>query len=427
LIIKNKVAVHRPPANTRAARDENGSILILTALSMMVLLGIAALSVDASYMYDMRNKLSEAADAAAKTGASEVHRNSSVSLSDLRCFAKQQVSAHGLTPNVCGSTGDVSVTINHPPASGPFAGNAGFVEAIVSRNTSMFFAKVLGFPNVTPSARAVAGISGAPGCMVTLAPGNPGITVSNPVGTINAPGCAIVDGGNLNYNGNTPIVAQSVGYSGVCNNGCTGATQVPAPTDPFESLPAPSTAQCNNGLPNSDITITTGITTISAGTYRNITFNGPSGQMGTLTMGPGLYCITGTVGVKNAGSIVNWNDTGRVTIYLGPSARLTLDSNQVNITLQAQNSGPYKAILFYQDRSNSGAVEFSKNIGSLTVDGVMYFPKASVELNNQNFQTSNLCGLFVAGSIDMAKPTMQLANQCGSFGGSPITTVSMGE
>jgi hypothetical protein len=420
MITRNTTALG-PPGSRRGARDENGSILILTALSMMMLLGIAALSVDASYMYDMRNKLSAVADAAAKTGAMEVHRNPSVSQGDLNCFADQQVRAHGLTSNVCLGTGDVSVTINHPPLSGPFATKQGFVEAIVSRNTSTFFGKVLGFANVTPTARAVAGVSGGPGCMVTLGSGDPGITISNPVGKISAPTCAIIDGGNLNNNGT--ITAQSLGYSGVCNDGCTGATRVPAPSDPFEGLPPPSAAQCNNNLPNSDIAVGAA-TTLSAGTYHNVQFNSPGG---TLTMQPGLYCITGTVDVKSAGMDVIWKATGGVTIYLGPAARLTLDSNHVDITLQAQNSGPYKSILFYQDQSNSGDVEFSKNLGTMTVDGVMYFPKARVTLNNQNFQTSNFCGLFVAASIEMDKPNMQLANQCASFGGSPMTTVAMAE
>ena len=56
--------------------SERGSILILTALSMTVLLGIAALSIDISFMYDKRNRLHAAADAAAKSGAFEVRRDS---------------------------------------------------------------------------------------------------------------------------------------------------------------------------------------------------------------------------------------------------------------------------------------------------------------------------------------------------------------
>ena len=40
----------KPMQTQGRARGESGQILILTALSMVVLLGVAALSVDASYM-----------------------------------------------------------------------------------------------------------------------------------------------------------------------------------------------------------------------------------------------------------------------------------------------------------------------------------------------------------------------------------------
>src|SRR5262245_61493895 len=148
---RDRTAAHPPASNGRAVRGEKGSIMVLAALSMMVLLGIAALSVDASFTYDMSHKLHATGDAAAATGAFEVHRNSGVTLTALKAFADQQVSAHNLTPSACGSTGvgAISVCVNRPPASGPFSGDDNYVEAIVSRKTSTFFASVLGFANAT--------------------------------------------------------------------------------------------------------------------------------------------------------------------------------------------------------------------------------------------------------------------------------------
>ena len=100
--------------------SERGSILILTALSMAVLLGIAALSLDISFMYDKRNRLYAAADAAAKSGAFEVRRDESISQTDLEAFANQQVSAHGFNP-----AGTTSVVVHHPPINGAFTGDPG--------------------------------------------------------------------------------------------------------------------------------------------------------------------------------------------------------------------------------------------------------------------------------------------------------------
>src|ERR1700680_2226322 len=104
-------------AKRTPARDERGQIVILTALSMTVLLAIAALAVDASFMYDKRTQLYAAADAAAKVVAAEVQRhprNPRVTHDALQNFANQQVRAHGFTPFsgelTCGDTPPV------PPA-----------------------------------------------------------------------------------------------------------------------------------------------------------------------------------------------------------------------------------------------------------------------------------------------------------------------
>ena len=151
-------------------RGERGQILIVTVLSMTVLLGMAALSIDASFMYDRRNVLHAAADAAAKSVAAELQRNSGLTATDARNFANQQVVAHGLVPGACGTTatGIAGVCLNFPPATGPFAGTPGYVEATVSEVTPTFFGYVLGFVSATPGGRAVAGISASPNCLVAL-------------------------------------------------------------------------------------------------------------------------------------------------------------------------------------------------------------------------------------------------------------------
>ena len=63
----------------------------------------------------------------------------SISQTDLETFANQQVSEHGFNP-----AGTTSVVVHHPPISGAFTGDAGYVEVIVSEPTSTFFGKILG-------------------------------------------------------------------------------------------------------------------------------------------------------------------------------------------------------------------------------------------------------------------------------------------
>ena len=404
-------------------RDERGQILIITALSMTLLLGIAALSIDASFIYDKRNQLYAAADAAAKIGASEVHRLPAVTQGALDLFAKKQVESHGLTYAACGTSasGTAVTCINHPPLNGPFAANVNYVEAIVTQVTDTFFGRVLGFANMTPGARAVAGVSFGTGCLTALGSGSPGITINNPsTGSgITGTACDVLDAGNLDDGGK--ITAHSVGYAGTCFSGCPPGIQAPAPTDPLISLPVPTAADCNSGLPGTNVTVG-GATPLTPGTYHNIQFQG-----GVLTMAGGLYCVTGNITANVPGSNVNWIDSGGVTIYIGPAGSLVLDSNHVNITLEAQTSGIYKGIIFFQDRSNTTAVELSKNDGTMTVDGALYFPSATITMKNENFGTSNSCGIIIAQGVNMDKPNMTLADQCASFGGSPISTVSVAE
>src|SRR5262245_58728251 len=126
--------------------DERGQLLILTAVGLVMLLSVAALSVDASFMYAKRNKLHAAADAAAKTAAIEVHRYtdpSTAPLGSLYNFATQQMQANGFSSTTCAASGDC--ILYHPPATGPFTcANApltcqNYVEVIVSELTGTFF------------------------------------------------------------------------------------------------------------------------------------------------------------------------------------------------------------------------------------------------------------------------------------------------
>ena len=101
------------------SRNQEGQILVLTTVSMIALLGIMAMTLDASFMFEKRNRLHAAADAAAKSAAIEIVRNPSVSLTSLEKFADQQIIAHGLSPARLGGT--TSLVVNRGPSAGTFA------------------------------------------------------------------------------------------------------------------------------------------------------------------------------------------------------------------------------------------------------------------------------------------------------------------
>ncbi len=403
------------PTTPTTPTAERGSILILTALSLTVLLGIAALSIDASLMYDTRNQLAAAADAAAKSVATEIHRQPLIDAAGMQAFAAQQVATIGLVPGPCGSTtlGVSGVCVQRPP-TGIFAGEPNYVEVRVAQPTATYFGRVLGWLRATPSARAVAGTSHSSHCVVALGPTSPGIHIG--MSTITMPGCTLVDNTDLD-NGGT-ITAQGIDAL-TCSNGCAGVTvNVPGTTDPLLGLAPPDDpgGACIGGPGPLAVG---GTLSITAGKYCGWDLDNNA----ILHLGAGIYYLTGPVTAKND---VQIDGTG-VTIYLAVGASFVIDKNNPILTLSAPTSDPFRAILFYQDRLNTTAAQLGKNSGQMILSGAMYFPAADVTTaKNNGVGIVNDCALFVAKSLDM-KNNADLSNACAAYGGSPLQTVSMAE
>jgi hypothetical protein len=65
---------------------------------------------------------------------------------------------------------NVTVTINNPPLSGAYSGNAAYVEAIVDQPQPTYFLRALGYTTVDVSTRAVSGEISGPACIYALDP-----------------------------------------------------------------------------------------------------------------------------------------------------------------------------------------------------------------------------------------------------------------
>jgi Flp pilus assembly protein TadG len=174
----------------RCAR-EDGGILVMTALVLMVLLGVTALAIDAGSLYEARNRMSAAADAAAVNAAKAMAGGASC-VCDTPCatltnYAQDAVTRSGFA--------NADVTLNHSPTSGAFNGNCNYVEAVVSRSVPTHFLRAFnGTSGMTVTARAVAGgVESKPPCIVTINPADnvKGIDIS--AGTITMPGCVVQD------------------------------------------------------------------------------------------------------------------------------------------------------------------------------------------------------------------------------------------
>ena len=111
------------------------------------------------------------------------------------------------------------MVVHHPPVSGAFIGDAGYVEVIVSEPTATFFTRILGslWASLTPAARAVAGTSNNMACLITLRGlgSTPySLEIGNTQMTLN--GCGAAVGGDLNgFNPNSTINGTPVPSVGV--------------------------------------------------------------------------------------------------------------------------------------------------------------------------------------------------------------------
>jgi len=143
-------------------KDQKGNIIILVALSMVMLMGFAALAIDGGSLYQTRRQMVNAADAAALAGAQELIRQryeDNFSSSEVVGKAVEYGLRNG------SDSGRVEVTPDY------FNENNDTITVITNKTVEYSFARVLGFSNSEVSATATA----------FVAPPNP-VTGLRPIG-----------------------------------------------------------------------------------------------------------------------------------------------------------------------------------------------------------------------------------------------------
>ena len=156
-------------------KDESGQAVVIVAVSLMVLLGMMALAIDAGQLRYEKQKLQMAADAAALAGALELNACAGVS----NCAALQTAAQDGLTENgltgstlltncaTGGGTG-LTITVNNGPCAlgsqDPHSGDSKYVEVVVAQTQPTYFAGILGINSVPIKTRAEAALGNSPFC-----------------------------------------------------------------------------------------------------------------------------------------------------------------------------------------------------------------------------------------------------------------------
>lgn len=405
-------------------KDESGQAMILTLFSMTVLLGFVGFAADIGTLLRAKRNLQIAADSAAVAGAAELNYG------DMTAAADVAAAQNGV---IVGANGG-AVAVNSPPTEGAYAGQAGYVEAIVSQNQPTFFMRVFGFASQKVAARAVAWNGGSSNaCVYVCNPSAVGAMTLQGSFDVSAPKCGvIVDSNNsdaLQFTGaGGTLTAGSVGVVGG-DGGQTGdstpaaVTGIVPVTCPLGTLvfPDPTTMTCTTPAGGN----LTG--SISAGCYSVPPLS--KGGLGTLnisnaTLGAGTYVFEGNVNLS--GSITSAAGGTTLDIYNGA---LTEGTNTV-LHIVAPTSGPYNGIAIAEPAPNANQLLFDFGSSSGLIEGIIYAPDAQLVLHDSGGDTSGGLQLItdlIVGTLYDQTATLSITSYSQTVGNSPLTTIALVE
>ena len=407
-----------------AMRGSSGQVLVLVTMGIVMLTAFAGLAVDVGQLWSARRHMQTAADAAAIAGATALRLGNTPTAA-----ADAITSTNGFTDG----SENVTVTVNNPPASGVYAGNASYVEVIVSQPQPTYFMRVLGYNSMGVSTRSVASSVNGPACLYALDPTASGAVTVGGSSTSTLACGAIVDSNAsnaLNSNGGGSLTASNIGVNG----GVSGSGFTPTPVtgvapapDPLSYLQAPT---FNPGA--CDVTGTdhvgaggTGITYLNPGVYCGgiqVSGNNP------VVFNPGVYFLEG--GLKVTATKANISGNG-VMFYNTQSSKYPYGeislSGSNTAKFSAATSGTYEGILFFQDRSipiGSKGSTITGASGSF-FDGAIYFSTTDVTYSGSS--SSGGYTIIVADTVTVSGDSTLSDNYSSLSDGSPIKATALYE
>jgi Flp pilus assembly protein TadG len=417
------------------SRHDSGKILISLALVAFTLMAFAGLAIDMGRMEFYRRRIQAAADSGAVGGARELQVSGST---NVVTAAKDDVTTNGYTNNVSSA----GVTVNFPPASGPHAGNNGYVEVVVTKPYPTTFLRAINISTMNLKARAVGGLGPSDYCILALDPTAPKALEFTGSSVVNTPGCAIMDdssnGGNALYSGNSDCVtAKSIDVVGSVSAGsgqagCNGGAGPLAPTpktgatyvyDPLAYLSAPSNTTCNALTSSGKNGYSTNKTeTLSPGVYcGGIKI---SGNNNTITFSAGTYILLGgglqtSGGGTVQGTGITFYNTGNSTYSYND---FTLNGNTTFHLSAPTTGGPanYEGILYFQDRTQAGSStgDIINGTNSSTFDGVFYAADGHIQYTGNS--SVNGYTSIIADTITFTGSSVLKNNYSGLSTGNPV-------
>ncbi len=425
-------------ASRRVWRDRRGGVAALAGFGLAAIIGVAAIAVDLSYAYMIKNWLQTTADTAAIVASGALPDADAARARALEYADKNMPSVdHG---TVVANT-DVEIgnwdanTRTFTAGEAPL--NAVRVVARRSKDNGnpvgLFFANVLGFSETDVAVAAIATAeAGQPGCILALDPGNTSRALRfNSMDSVQLHDCVpaanSTNSSAIKLNSLDSFNAGSLYSAGGYSAGSIGSLNLddPAQTyqepipDPFASLAEPSPVGCDYNDEDTSGTISPGI------------YCGGLKVSGSATLQPGTYYIVdgdlefssiGSVGCNcsAAGSGVTFVITESAPGLAGTFEFSSIDS--LSLRAPSDSSYDYPGMLIYVDRDADYDTSKFNSIDSLTMNGVVYAPSQNLQFNSIDYTAQTDCAATVAFHVEYnSMDSFGRADNCAAYGSSGIS------
>jgi len=437
---------------------ERGQALIIIAFAAIGLFAIAGLAIDGSAKFSDRRHAQNAADTAALAAALAKVEALSNGASDNSpttnnwatcpppsgvlpspvCEATQlagldRADSNGYDNNLVSNT----VEVYSPPISGYYAGNALYVQAIITSNIDTYFARVIGINQTRNLVEAVAmtkeggplfdgaafiSVDPSPNCSGGNGSGGGSVDVSgNSIITLNGGGFFVNSNETCGYSQPNCSVTMVINGGGILSAGSniymqdkvTGTacnTGDPIPTDstqrqyavPGEIYMPKEPDECGQTAANADpIGVDANgveMWLIHPGYYEDFPQATLIPNNKHIVMESGVYCVNDNLGWSGS-SFKYLDGTSGVTIYQKAGWDISLTINSP-ILLNASSSGDYENYVIIQD-GNMNSIQNCKFTGGqyLELNGTVFAPYCDITINGDSSTNSEFNAQFIGWDL----------------------------
>lgn len=398
----------------RIIASRRGSVAVQIGIGLAVLVGMAGLGTEGTFLVYKHRQMQSASDAAALSGAIALSQSFPRDpVSEARAVAARLGFVHGVD--------EAAVTVNVPPVNGPQSGNTDAVEVIIAQPQDLSIMRLFGNETANVGTRSVA-VRSDTGRFCILAldlTAQQSMFVSNNAVILN-PNCGVAVNSNddtalvMNNNAviNGPVTTR--GEWELANNAELNGSPLiqhgPLIADPYADVqlqPAPPcTGQSGSGSNNITRNLTPGRFCSGWDFKNNVTLN----------LAPGTYYIDAELTIKNN---VVVNGTG-VTLVINGNYAIDINNNAY-LNVSAPTSGDYAGLVFFGLRDSTPSVlqKFSNNT-ILNIQGAVYFPNQILEFDNNGATTAQGC-THVIGRMVRIMNNAELKNDCSGTGAKPLS------